>query len=347
MIPYKKIIRLALTTAPLFGLFGATPPFVMGNMEVSRIPAGFILVTAVTLIFWFINISLLKGAQNFATLKNNWVRYIVSISAAAIIIFIIVTIILSHDMHLEFPVAMIPKRRFIFLPLIQAESINIIIIVLIELVLLQDEKLLIQDENNLLRVANLEAKHNHLKQQLHPHFLFNSLSTLRSLIKRSPQQAEEYLERLSEILRFSINTNMQTLVPLKEEMELSTNYLLMQQVRFGRALNYYIDIPKSMLSGSRLPVYSIQLLVENAVKHNILTTAKPLYISIKGYDLSNTITVTNNLQPKLITEESNGMGLANLSERYKLLGREDIVIIKTKSEFTVTIKVLEYEGGNS
>ena len=196
-------------------------------------------------------------------------------------------------------------------------------------------------------MANLEAKHSQLKQQLQPHFLFNSLNVLKSLIKRFPEQAEDYLEKLSEFLRFSINANMQTLIPLKEELELVTNYLHMQQVRFGNALIFNIDIPSSFQQGGKVPVYSLQLLAENAIKHNVLTTASPLYIFITAKEENKTITVSNNLQPKPVMEETNGVGLANLSERYKLLGNYDIVITRTDNEFTVAIKVLENESSNS
>jgi two-component system, LytTR family, sensor kinase len=350
-IPYRKIFRLALITTPLFGLFGATPAFVIGKMDISRIPLGFILVTGLTFTFWAINISLLRIQQGFTPLKNNWIRYLLS-TILATLIFIIVSklMFLQGKPHVGFPPNMpagfIPRRVMLF-PLIQAESINIITIVLLEMVLLRDEKQKIQTENNLLRISNLEAKHNHLKQQLHPHFLFNSLSTLRSLIKRSPGQAEEYLEKLSEILRSSINSNTQTLIPLSEEIELSINYLHMQQVRFGKALNYHINIPSSIQVNGKVPVYSIQLLVENAIKHNVLTITNPLNVFITGNEENKTICVSNNLQPKSLMEKSNGIGLPNLSERYKLLGSEDIIISKSESEFKVIIKVIKDESSNN
>ena len=194
-------------------------------------------------------------------------------------------------------------------------------------------------------MANLEAKHSQLKQQLQPHFLFNSLNVLKSLIKRFPEQAEDYLEKLSEFLRFSINANMQTLIPLKEELELVTNYLHMQQVRFGNALNFNINIPSSLQG--KVPVYSLQLLAENAIKHNVLTNANPLNIFINGNKEKKIISLSNNLQPKSTIDETNGVGLTNLSERYKLLGNYDISIIKTDNEFTVAIKVLENESSNN
>ncbi len=349
-IPYKRILRLALITTPLFGLFGATPAMVIENAELNRIPFGFVIVSLITAMFWMINIGLLHIHQKFLPTKNNLIRYAFSIVFVSIIIISISMIMISHNIYPieipdNIPINLIPQRFFIF-PLIQAESINIITIVLLEVVLLQDQKLQIQNENNLLKVANLEAKHSNLKQQLHPHFLFNSLSTLRSLIKRSPEQAEEYLEKLAGILRSSIQSNTQTTVSLEDELILSENYLLMQQVRFGNALHYQIDIPSSLHSLSKVPAYSIQLLVENAIKHNVLTTNHPLHLQITGDPKQKTISVKNNLQPKQVLDESNGVGLANLSERYKLLGNEAVQINKTDKDFTVTIKAIIDDSRN-
>ncbi|MEO6289835.1 MAG: histidine kinase [Ginsengibacter sp.] len=394
IIPYNKIIRLALITTFLFGLFGATPALEFGRRDAGRIrtikgeagntiyvgiepgrkdfrsiSTGFLVVSAVTLMFWIINTGLLWAGQEFFPSKYNWLRYVVSVLLAAIIIILIFNLLLppfNRTIAFENGSRMIngirlppidlqknmpplpggrPRRLFLF-PLIQAQSVNIIIIVLIEMVLLRDTKMQIENENNLLRMANLEAKHSQLKQQLQPHFLFNSLNVLKSLIKRFPEQAEDYLEKLSEFLRFSINSNMQTLIPLKEELELVTNYLHMQQVRFGNALDFNINIPTSFQQGRKVPVYSLQLLAENAIKHNILTIEDPLHISINADEEEKTLTVSNNLQPKTIMDETHGVGLANLTERYKLLGDYKIDFSKTISEFTVTIKVLENENSN-
>jgi len=235
----------------------------------------------------------------------------------------------------------------LLMPLIQTISINLVIIVLLEILVLRDKKRIIEEENSRLRMFNLEAKHSQLKQQLHPHFLFNSLSTLGSLIKRSPQQAEEYLEKLSELLRFSINSDSQTVVGLGDELELTENYLSMQQVRFGNALDFTIDIPHKMKITGKVPIYSVQLLVENAIKHNILTMARPLKIVIKSGKENNTISIENNLQPKIHIEDGSGVGLSNLIERYRLLNNEEINIYRTNEKFMVTIKVFENESCNS
>jgi sensor histidine kinase YesM len=140
------------------------------------------------------------------------------------------------------------------MPAIQALSINIISLVLTELILLRNRKEKIETENARLRLANLEARHNQLKQQLHPHFLFNSLNTLKALIRKTPEQAEDYLVRLADLLRFSIYANKEE--SNREKEIICVNYLNMQQVRFGAALDYRIKSDNILHTGL-LPVYSV------------------------------------------------------------------------------------------
>jgi len=231
--------------------------------------------------------------------------------------------------------------------ILQGLSVNIIIIVLIDLTILKQTKLKVDSENEQLKLANLEARNNQLRQQLHPHFLFNSLSTLRSLIHRSPDKAEEYLEKLSELLRFSMNNSNQSLVTIKEEAELCTNYLTMQQTRFGEALRFTIDIDEAIQQNGKVPVFALQQLAENAIKHNVLTKEQPLFIKITTDEKKEWIIIANNLQPKQTIEYSTGLGLKNLSERYKLYGSGDIVIIKDNSNFSVAIKIIANAGSNN
>lgn len=334
------------------------------RFELSRIPQAFLLTTGITLLFWFINILLLYGGQPFPSLKINWVRYVISVAISLIVLSLIFNFIIPKPVSVSLPPELSRQWMMLrnqmpiggqmkfrppvpgFFPHVQAQTINIIVIVLLELVLLRDRKQQVENENNQLRVANLEARNSQLQQQLHPHFLFNSLSTLRSLIKRSPEQAEDYLVKLSDLLRFSTRSNAQMLVSLSEELDLCTNYLNMQKVRFGEALFFHIDVPTPLQLLGKVPVYSVQQLAENAIKHNTLTIAQPLHITINGDSAHSTITVTNNLQPKQEQEASTGLGLTNLAERYQLLGEEEVRTKKTEVSFAVTIKVMHYESSN-
>jgi len=359
-IPYKKIFRLAIFTTPLFGLFGATPIFMFPKMNMEIMLKSFLLVSLIILLFWMLNLYLYVISRHYHFKGKDWVRYGLGIIVAGFIVYFfsdklfqLRTLeippdafkIFSQNLKRPFLPEQSMSMRFI-MPILQYESINIIIIVLLELLLLRENKQKVDFENTQLRMVNLEAKHNLLKQQLHPHFLFNSLSTLNSLIKRSPIDAEQYLLKLSELLRFSTSTNAQALITINEELELCKNYLNMQQVRFGKALLFKIDIPPEMTQAGKIPVYSIQLLVENAIKHNSLTVETPLFIKITGDQYLKSIKVSNNLQEKLNLVEEQGIGLANLKERYNLLCDDGITINKSGYEFTVIIKVIEDENCN-
>jgi sensor histidine kinase YesM len=196
-----------------------------------------------------------------------------------------------------------------------------------------------QAENSRLRMKSLEAHHEKLKSQLHPHFLFNSLTALNSLIRKDPVLAEDYLLKLSSFLRFSISHNEQNVVPLEEELKFSLYYLEMQKVRLREALVYKVGIPDGCLPDASLPVFSLQLTIENAIKHNLHTQESPLHINIY-YQEPGWILVENNIQPRLHPECTGGLGLKNLSDRYKLLSQDDISIENDGRFFRVYLKVV-------
>lgn len=354
-IPYSKLIKLALITTPFFGILGAVPAFAMNEAGYSRILNSFAAVVVFSFIFWSINILLLVVFQNYRTRWQTVLRYVLSILSCTVVVLLFFEYIFRNNRPplpaniqqlLDQQMPRPGKSGRYLMPAIQALSINIISLVLTELILLRNRKEKIETENARLRLANLEARHNQLKQQLHPHFLFNSLNTLKALIRKTPEQAEDYLIRLADLLRFSIYANKEEKVTVEKEIELCVNYLNMQQVRFGAALDYRIDIPDNILHTGLLPVYSVQLLAENAIKHNQLTVQQPLYIRITGDEKSGSITLINNLQPRLTVETGNGLGLSNLTERYRLLGKPGLSISRGRGEFSVTIKLLNDEYSN-
>lgn len=355
-IPYKKLIRLAVITSPFFGILGAVPAFAFNEAGYARILNSFAAVVALSFIFWGINILLLRIAGGQQQKWRTAVRYIISAVCCTVVVLLFFEYFFRNNKppipeNIQKLIALqVPQpgntRRYL-MPAIQALSINIISLVLIELMLLRSRKEKIETENAQLRLANLEARHSQLKQQLHPHFLFNSLNTLKVLIRKTPGQAEDYLIRLADLLRFSIYANNEEKVHVATEIERCALYLDMQQVRFGNALAYQIDIPENILQQGLLPVYSIQQLAENAIKHNLLTPQEPLRIRITGDENSGHITVSNNLQPRLTAENGNGLGLSNLAERYRLLGKPGLQITRGNGEFLVTLQLLNDEYRNN
>lgn len=213
---------------------------------------------------------------------------------------------------------------------------------LLNFIVMKDEKIKLELENAQLKIKNIEATCQQLKQQIHPHFLFNSLNTLRVLIKDNPD-AEIFLKRLSDFLRASITFNNENVIELREELKFCMDYLELQKVRFGKALQFTVNIPEEIKSGF-VPVFSLQQLIENAIKHNALTINYPLLINVE-YN-NDRVIVTNNIKAKNMTEESTGVGLINLAERYKILSGDEVIIQEDNNLFSVSLKILSHENSN-
>ncbi|MBN1181197.1 MAG: histidine kinase, partial [Bacteroidales bacterium] len=185
--------------------------------------------------------------------------------------------------------------------------------------------------------ANLVAKYETLKKQVHPHFLFNGLNTLIGLIENKDPKASQYAQNLADFLKQLLSLQNQELITLSEELQMVNQYRFIQQVRFNNTLKIKIDVDKA-LNNKQLPPLAIQMLVENAIKHNITSQSKPLNIQIKNID-SMILEVTNNLQPKK-SEHSAKVGLKNMEERYKYITDRKVEIIKNSDSFTVKIPLI-------
>ncbi|GET25664.1 hypothetical protein NT017_19930 [Prolixibacter sp. NT017] len=238
-----------------------------------------------------------------------------------------------------------PKTLFVVILFIaMLIFVNLTTHLLLYFMLVTDSVAALELENTRLKMKNMEATYLQLKQQVHPHFLFNALNTLKSLIRKQPHQAEIYLKRLSDFLRTSVTSNDDKLTELSSELKFCTDYLELQKVRFGEALQFSINIPDEAQSGF-VPGFSIQQLLENAIKHNALTTEHPLFIELKyvgGY-----LVVSNNKQKKTVNGDTSGTGLMNLSERYKIISGDEIMIKEDDEHFSVRIKVLSHENRHS
>jgi len=184
-----------------------------------------------------------------------------------------------------------------------------------------------------LEKATLEAQFESLKTQVNPHFLFNSLNTLMSLVQGNAD-AERYIENLSEFMRYILKNRNSEAVSLKEELEVANQYLYLQSSRFPHKLHASVRIPDEYL-GCQLPPLTLQMLIENAIKHNEISAEHPLSIQIyiKDHDL----VVENNLNEKLEAEHSIGIGLENIRSRYQFLLGKDILVTRTDAYFRVTL----------
>jgi uncharacterized membrane-anchored protein YhcB (DUF1043 family) len=196
-----------------------------------------------------------------------------------------------------------------------------------------------QLENESLKREALQSQFESLKNQLSPHFLFNSLTALKILIQEAPDKAQNYVNSLSLALRYTLQSNEKKLVSLQEEMEFIDSYLFLIRIRFDSNLSVNIKIEERLL-GHNLPPLTIQTLVENAIKHNEISKKNPLRIDILTTK-KETLLILNPIQKKFTEEEGTGIGLSNLSKQFQLLNGNEINIRKENNQFLVEIPLIK------
>jgi len=155
-----------------------------------------------------------------------------------------------------------------------------------------------------------------LKSQINPHFMFNSLNVLSGLIEKDVKKAQEFIDEFSQIYRYVLETVEQPTSTLGKELDFLRSYLFLQQMRYGEDLTWSVNLPAGIL-GLVMPPLSLQVVLENAIKHNIVNHSKPLHIDITGE--AGVLVVSNRLQPKISAPASTGLGLKNLTRRYSLI----------------------------
>ncbi len=189
-----------------------------------------------------------------------------------------------------------------------------------------------------LEKENIRAQFEALKNQVNPHFLFNSLSILASLIPKDAGKALEFVNEFSKIYRYVLDIKDQTAIELGEELKFVKSFIYLQKIRFGNNLNLNIQIDPCRMAGLILPL-SVQMLIENAIKHNEISDIQPLAINITNNDKS--LIIKNNLQPVIHDEFSSKTGLLNLKERYQFLSDLEPVFYIKKNEFIAELPFLD------
>jgi LytS/YehU family sensor histidine kinase len=186
-----------------------------------------------------------------------------------------------------------------------------------------------------LKREQLALQYETLKSQVNPHFLFNNLNSLTSLISSNPGKAIDFVKKLSEVYRYVLDQKDQELVRLETEMEFVNSYIFLQKIRFGENLEVQIGkFPKNVLV---IPL-SIQMLVENAIRHNEISDRNPLKIHINSDDKPY-LTIENRLQKKS-GSEGTGLGLQNIVDRYAFFSEKKVIISEGQEKFAVSIPLL-------
>lgn len=189
-----------------------------------------------------------------------------------------------------------------------------------------------------LKRITAQAELQLIKSQINPHFLFNNLNVLAALIMKDNTEANRFIEEFSKVYRYILSNHNKELVELKEELDFIKPYVFLLEKRFAEGVQIKIDIDERQLEKLIIPA-SLQMLIENAIKHNVVSRNKPLqiYVHTNGKD---TLLVSNILQQKQTVEHSTGIGLQNIIKRYQLVSNRNVIIDNAAGNFTVALPLI-------
>ncbi|XRE42742.1 hypothetical protein ACIVBQ_000946 [Tenacibaculum discolor] len=327
----------------IFLLFFCFFVLITTNLTIQNIVAfvldGFTYVFLVSLvqleIFKFCVFKYRKNRKTYKVVRNS-----LSILSALIIHFITFPIFLYFSgFEVEFF-----SLQLLFTFILEALILTALIYFMHNFILLRVTTKHRELEYSKLQIRSVEAKNLLLKQQIQPHFFFNSLNTLKAIYKKDLDIGESYLIYLADFMRSVVSNHNYQVASIKEELQMCTNYLMMQKIRFGGALECVINFEEEKKKNWFIPFFSIQPLIENAIKHNSFTLEKPLLIQINQKE--NYLIIENTLSLKKFKEKSIQTGLINLSERYRIWCGEELIITQTESCFSVKFKIFEREDIN-
>ncbi|WP_412985946.1 2TM domain-containing protein [Pontimicrobium sp. IMCC45349] len=265
-----------------------------------RFVIGFLGSIAITLVTLFI----IRVFHNLVLEGETWEEFITNESAEFYLISLVITLVISLFFHAFYYYKEMQKSK------------------------IKEQKVI---------AGTASAKFDALKNQLDPHFLFNSLNVLSSLIDENPDSAQKFTTALSKVYRYVLEQKNKDLVTVDEELEFAKVYMSLLKMRFEDSIIFEIPEKASNPESKVVPL-SLQLLLENAVKHNMVTSSKPLHIKI--VESNGELIVENNLQPKQIVKKSSGVGLDNIRQRYNLLTERKVKINQEAKRFAVAIPML-------
>ncbi len=289
-----------------------------------------------TLLSWFTFHKVLDS-KYFDSSKSK-VTYFILCSFIAIGFAILLNLLLNTIVGPPFKPLLDPNStRFVLLIMFRGLMLGVLIAFVVNYLEVIREKQMNTLIIEQLKQKQLEANLSSLKEQMSPHFLFNSLHSLISIIRTDESAAINFVIRLSEVYRYLLQHREHQTVSLHEELDFIQAYIYLLKVRFKNNIRVTVDIP-SQFFPTRIPPLTLQLLLENAVKHNIASRTMPLEIGI-GIE-NNMIVVGNNIQPKVSLETSHGFGLTSMEEQYRMLVQENIIIRSENQKFKVLLPII-------
>lgn len=293
----------------------------------------FVLILTLTLSVWLIN----RWVQNRFSEKFEKIHPLVIQFAASLVLILVLSLISSEISGLILGGPFAFSFQNFLLTAAFSSRINLFLNCLNAIYYFSEKLKEKAVESEKLKTLNSEARYESVNSQLNPHFFFNNLSALSVLIHQDVKLADQYLQKLSEIYRYILKNRSSELVSLQEEIAFLEKYLELLSIRFEDSLKFSLQIKKECLD-TMIPPAVLQLLVENVVKHNYFTRKEPLEVRV--FCEEGILKIFNKKQPKKAVEVSTGIGLQNISDRYRFLNQE-IRILDESDHFQVELPLID------
>ncbi|MDH6535731.1 histidine kinase [Parabacteroides sp. 52] len=315
----------------------------LGNLENHNVFPGiqtlevvneiFFSFLALLFLFW---LNTVVFCFNKTTSKIGWQKFILSF----LLCWLVSTLISNafYHLHKTFDILAVQSTAHHYLHPIRDFIISGVVTGSCYIIYITRRQQKILLENQQLKLENILSQYESLKSQLNPHMLFNSLNTLRSLIREEPAKAQNYTQELSNVLRYMLQENDSQKTTLSEELEFIEGYTFLLEMRYEDTLTFEFEVDKRF-NNYLLPPMSLQVLIENAVKHNEISNRHPLKVNVRT-TADGMLHVCNRIQPKLTSSTGTGIGLDNLVKRYRLLFGKKITIDNTDNLFCVSIPLI-------
>lgn len=333
-----KISHTTIWVSSIFlGLLSSVPQIAAHHFNTAEAIVNAALTGTFALVMWYFNIFILSRSTGRSRKKSISYPKLLSTLLFGMVVMLglawIQQLILSH---INFgPTMLMVEVRGIL--------INLIFYMFLNMLQQNYENQHVKMELEQIKNDNLGAQYELLKQQVNPHFLFNSLNTLKAMVESGDEEAVDFIIKLSNFYRYTLESRKLDLIHVHEEMEILNAYLFLQKARFDDGLVFTNELSTKGLN-TLIPPFTLQLLVENCIKHNVVSLQKPL--SIRIYEEDNCIVVENRVQLKTGEVNSLGVGLKNINLRYLHLLDKQVDIVNDQHIFKVKLPVI-YEYHNN
>lgn len=337
---YKRTFRpshaVIWSSALFIGILASVPKILRLHIEFGELLIDISIASTFSVFVWYYSLYQLPAYSSGRITKFTAAKVLSTLFIGSVVMLLLVIIHQLCLPHYHFQSMML---MYEFRGLIINLTLNLFLFLLYQNHVTQA----ISRELDQMNTDKTAAQYELLKQQVNPHFLFNSLNTLKSMVEAQDKNAPHFIVMLSDFYRSALEKRNDYIIPLEEELETLKAYMFLLKSRFEAGIQLEIDIEQQHVT-SMIPSFILQLLVENCIKHNVVSLSSPLVIRI--YTDNESLIVENNLQPKRTPVLSTHTGLNNIIQRYQHLSGRNVVITKTADFFTVALPVI-YEDSHS